>query len=141
MLAVIYRFVKVAFLPDGNRWDRRLKGDLYCPIHGFCGNVIAISGDERVRRLFCGQLEYNVRRVVLTLGIEGTNLKFSVQDFGMGVPEVYRNKIFKRFGQVSAKNSGQAGSTGLGLTFCKFAIKAHQGEIGLTSEEGKGSTF
>jgi signal transduction histidine kinase len=49
-----------------------------------------------------------------------------------------RGRIFEKFGQ-------QAGaprySTGLGLTFCRMAVEAHQGEIGVQSELGQGSTF
>jgi signal transduction histidine kinase len=61
-----------------------------------------------------------------------------VRDQGLGIPVADRDRIFEKFGQVRGrKNRG----TGLGLTFCKHAIEAHNGQIWLESEEGKGSTF
>ncbi|MDA0841770.1 MAG: ATP-binding protein, partial [Planctomycetota bacterium] len=44
-------------------------------------------------------------------------------------------------GQVQCCKEKQKHSTGLGLSFCKLAVKAHKGRIGVTSEEGEGSTF
>ncbi|MCF7855916.1 MAG: hypothetical protein K9N51_14045 [Candidatus Pacebacteria bacterium] len=46
-------------------------------------------------------------------------------------------KVFERFGQLLPKKY----SAGLGLTFCKLAVEAHQGMIGLRSRIGEGSTF
>lgn len=80
-------------------------------------------------------------RLVLMLRSQDSIMKFSVQDFGKGIPELYLNKIFERFGQVSTEGSGQTGSTGLGLTFCKFAVEAHRGKIGVHSKVNEGSTF
>ncbi len=75
-----------------------------------------------------------------------------ISDNGPGVPEEYLERIFEKFGQVRPEldsgpepDSGRAQrrkySTGLGLTFCKLAVEAHGGRIGVESEVGKGSTF
>ena len=58
--------------------------------------------------------------------------------------EVLRNdepNLFEKFGQVESHPSGQTYATGLGLAFCKMAVEAHGGNIGVESEIGKGSTF
>jgi hypothetical protein len=49
--------------------------------------------------------------------------------------------IFEKFGQLEARDSGRAHSTGLGLSFCKLAVEAHGGEIAVESEQGSGTTF
>ncbi len=72
---------------------------------------------------------------------EGPVFRISVTDRGPGIPEEYHQKIFEKFGQVEMNAGGKARSTGLGLTFCKLAVEAHGGEIGVGSSPGKGSTF
>ncbi len=62
-------------------------------------------------------------------------------DKGPGISENEQKNIFERFAQQQAKDSGTIQSTGLGLTFCKLAVEAHGGEIGVNSEIGKGSCF
>jgi len=64
-----------------------------------------------------------------------------VTDTGPGIPAEHHERIFEKFGQVELRNTPQCRSSGLGLTFCKLAVEAHGGRIGLTSEAGKGSTF
>ena len=64
-----------------------------------------------------------------------------VRDNGPGIPAEYQDRIFEKFGQVEARAHRQKFSTGLGLTFCKLAVEAHGGSIGVESEVGKGSTF
>lgn len=54
------------------------------------------------------------------------------------MPE-HHQRIFEKFGQIAGHTNRQG--TGLGLTFCKLAVEAHGGRIGVESEEGKGSTF
>jgi signal transduction histidine kinase len=68
-------------------------------------------------------------------------LKVTVRDQGRGIPPEYHARIFEKFGQVSSENNSKRYSTGLGLTFCKLAIEAHGGQIGIESSQGKGSTF
>jgi len=64
-----------------------------------------------------------------------------VADTGEGIPKEKMAKIFERFSQAEARDLGSTSSTGLGLTFCKLAVEAHGGTIGVDSEKGKGSTF
>jgi len=65
----------------------------------------------------------------------------SVSDQGPGIPKKYRNLIFDKYVQVQAKSRGEVKSKGLGLTFCKLAVEAHNGSIWVESEEGEGATF
>ncbi len=68
-------------------------------------------------------------------------MRVSIVDNGNGIPLEYREKVFDKFCQVAANKQNRGYSTGLGLTFCKLAVEAHGGKIGLESEMGKGSTF
>jgi signal transduction histidine kinase len=67
--------------------------------------------------------------------------KLCVADAGNGIPHEYHEKIFEKFGQVETRQQRKLYSTGLGLTFCKLAVEANGGKIGVESEVGRGSTF
>ncbi len=62
---------------------------------------------------------------------------FSVSDNGAGISEEDYVKIFERFYQV--ENIGQYGGTGIGLALSQGIVKAHQGDITVESQLGKGS--
>jgi len=68
-------------------------------------------------------------------------VRISVSDTGEGIPQDKLQLVFEKFGQVSAKKSGNIRSTGLGLAFCKMAVEAHGGEINVKSKLNKGTTF
>lgn len=71
----------------------------------------------------------------------GDALRCEVRDAGPGIPPEYRDRIFDKFGGVDSSGDHRRYSTGLGLTFCRLAVEAHGGRIGVESEVGKGSTF
>ena len=79
----------------------------------------------------------------ITLAAQPKNDKtrFSVTDDGPGIAPEFQEKIFDKFGQVENRQQGGKFSTGLGLTFCKLAVEAHGGTIGVNSEVGEGSEF
>jgi len=68
-------------------------------------------------------------------------LLLSVQDEGQGIKAENLYSIFDLYQQFDSKKSGQTYSNGIGLSFCKIALKAHKGNIWVKSEQGKGSTF
>jgi signal transduction histidine kinase len=68
-------------------------------------------------------------------------LRVEVKDKGKGIPRECQQRVFEKFCQLDGGYADRKHSTGLGLTFCKMAIDAHQGKIWVESEEGKGSKF
>ena len=80
---------------------------------------------------------------LIRLGIEpaGDRVRVRIEDNGRGVAPENREKIFEKFAQVELRDGHQRNSTGLGLTFCKLAVEAHDGSIGIDGKEDKGSSF
>lgn len=68
-------------------------------------------------------------------------IRISVKDTGTGIPIEAQPFIFDKFTQANSSATRAHGGSGLGLNIAKSIVEHHGGEIGFTSEPGKGSTF
>lgn len=68
-------------------------------------------------------------------------LLFSVKDSGIGISTQQQQKLFKPFSQADSSTTREYGGTGLGLVICKNVVQMMGGDIWVSSEVDKGSTF
>jgi two-component system sensor histidine kinase/response regulator len=79
--------------------------------------------------------------ITVSVRQEPTDVQFSIADTGSGIPPEQHERIFEKFAQAGIRAEGQRAGVGLGLTFCKLAVEAHQGRIWVESDQGVGTTF
>ena len=107
--------------------------------------VMAKADKEIIERVITNLLSNALKftpdlgEVRITASRKDAVARLAVTDTGPGIPAEHHARIFEKFGALDKGAHGY--STGLGLTFCKLAVEAHGGKIGLESEAGKGSTF
>ena len=68
-------------------------------------------------------------------------LKFIISDTGIGMSEEFLSQIFEPFTQEESTSTSKYGSTGLGMPITKSIVELMNGNIDVTSEKGKGTTF
>jgi two-component system sensor histidine kinase/response regulator len=115
-----------------------------CSIRDF-GPVLAIYDPDVIHRVIYNLLgnaqKFTPRGGEIQVRVEVRNgmACVAIEDNGRGIPPEHQSRIFEKFAQVNGK-AGHFG-TGLGLAFCKLAVRAHGGQVGVESALGKGSTF
>ncbi len=104
---------------DGNR--------LIQVLNNFLSNAAKFSA-------YGGQVEIAVRRV-------NTAVRIEVIDHGAGIPEKFKEHIFKKFSQADSSSTRTKGGTGLGLAISKELVERMHGVVGFNSKEGQGACF
>ncbi len=90
---------------------------------------------------FTNEGEIKIRVDIVSEDAQNVELKFSVIDRGIGIPEEKLASIFEAFTQASSATTRKFGGTGLGLAIVKQLVEHQGGEITVNSKLGKGSVF
>jgi two-component system, NtrC family, sensor histidine kinase KinB len=138
------RLIKEAFelvQPTFHRRQAELTSD-------FPDDLPAVYVDaDMIRRVFVNLLDnaskYTPEGFPVTIAVAGPDsdgfLSVSVSDSGSGVPQRYRDVIFEKFRRVQGE--GAPKGMGLGLAFCRLAVEAHGGTIGVDDAPTGGARF
>lgn len=90
---------------------------------------------------FTEQGSVTIHAGVTESNAEHYNVKFSVKDTGLGIPEDKLEGIFDPFRQADTSTTRKFGGTGLGLAICRQLVELMNGTVGVESEPDQGSTF
>jgi two-component system, sensor histidine kinase and response regulator len=106
-----------------------------------------LGAEDRIRQVLMNILGNAIKftekgNVTLTISkLVNGNLRFTIKDTGIGIPQERLKNIFDPFTQADASMSRRFGGTGLGTSISKQLVNLMGGEIFVRSELGKGSCF
>lgn len=109
--------------------------------------LLAHADPDRIRQvlhnLISNAVKYSpqAKAVDIRCSRQGDYIRTDVKDYGLGIPEDAREKLFTKFYRVDNSDRRQIGGTGLGLVIVKEIVEAHGGKLDFQSELGQGSTF
>ncbi|MDA3912214.1 MAG: tetratricopeptide repeat-containing sensor histidine kinase [Bacteroidales bacterium] len=105
------------------------------------------ADEQLLRRIFINLLSNAIKyspkasttTISASLDINKNQVIIRVSDQGEGIKKEQIAKLFKHYSNFNPKSMGMSYSTGIGLSFCKIAVEAMKGEIGILSIEGNGT--
>jgi signal transduction histidine kinase len=115
------------------------------PLKLASADLTAIASEVRrvMENLVSNGIKHTPRGGRLRIRLESgvSTVRVAVEDEGAGVPADLRDRIFEKFGAVEVRQNSSYHSVGLGLAFCRLAVEAHGGTIGVTDAVPHGSVF
>ena len=73
--------------------------------------------------------------------LENNRLYLKIKDNGIGIPPQEQSRVFEKFYRAQNIPDANLPGIGLGLSYVKLMVEAHNGTIRLQSQQGKGTTF
>jgi heavy metal sensor kinase len=108
---------------------------------------LSVRGDEnRLRRVVINLLDNAIKYtpegggIIVETRRDNGHADILIRDSGIGIPAEHQSRVFERFYRVDRARSRAEGGAGLGLSIALSIIRAHGGDIALTSEPGQGTS-
>lgn len=114
--------------------------------HGFIPDILIPLDEIRIEQVLINFLTNAIKyspenhQVIISTFVDEDEVRVSVTDFGIGIPDFKQESVFKKFYRVE-ESSLQFQGMGIGLYICSEIIQQHDGTIGLSSKLEEGSTF
>ncbi|UVI27670.1 HAMP domain-containing sensor histidine kinase [Paenibacillus spongiae] len=107
---------------------------------------VKLSGDkDKIRQLLVilldNAIKYSKDPIDITISVTKGNVRLSVSDKGVGIPENDMPHLFERFFRVDGARSRTTGGVGLGLSIAKRIVDLHNGQIDVFSKPDQGTTI
>ncbi|MEH7442438.1 ATP-binding protein [Bacillus sp. JJ1122] len=121
--------------------------DITLEIGQISENMVIEGDPDRIKQVFINlvsnAITYSPNHGTITISLfdKKEMVSIVVKDSGIGIEKSEIPRIFERFYRVDKARSRNSGGTGLGLAIVKHIVEAHKGNIEVTSEVGKGTTF
>lgn len=138
----VARLLSVQAHAKGLEVTLQIDPDLPSAIQGDAGRIRQILlnlGGNAVK--FTPKGEVSLALSVLSNDAQGVFVRCEVRDTGIGIPADRIKALFSPFTQVDSSTTRRFGGTGLGLSIVRRLVDLMGGDVGVTSREGKGSTF
>lgn len=109
--------------------------------------AFVLGDDNRLLQVFANLISNAIKyspaegTVDISIQAQAGYWRIGVRDYGQGIPEDFKQKMFQRFAQADSSDTREKGGTGLGLSIAKAIVERHRGEINFFSEEGGGTEF
>jgi len=111
-----------------------------------CKQESFMAGARYIERVFRNLIENAIKytekgEVRITMDLVGDDVRFAIQDTGIGIPRDELGRIFERFYRVNKDRSRSSGGSGIGLAIVKHIVQLHEGRAWAESDLGRGSTI
>lgn len=114
--------------------------------HGIKPDILILFDAIRIEQVLINFLTNAIKyspksnQIIVSTFMDEHEVKVSVTDFGIGIPDFKQDAVFRKFYRVE-ESSLKFQGMGIGLYICSEIIKQHNGNIGLSSKIEEGSTF
>ncbi|NVO00780.1 MAG: HAMP domain-containing protein, partial [Geobacteraceae bacterium] len=143
--ATVYNIVTLFNTPAGKKGLKltcTLEPELPDNLVGDAGRIRQIVTNlvnNAIKFTTVGEISISVKAVQQCP--EAVSVRIEIVDTGIGIPQESQSRIFERFSQAYGSLNRKFGGTGLGLTIVRELVEMMGGEVGVSSQYGKGSKF
>ena len=126
--------------------EQQLSTDFTIEMHIEKGGTVFADKDrvsQVITNFISNAIKYspNTQKIIARVERVENNVQFSVQDFGIGIPEDKKDKVFEQYYRVSGDEQTTFPGLGLGLFISAQIVERSNGKIWVNSIPGKGSSF